>query len=65
MPDGLQPTKEQEEVTTPADEALIVDPRAGLTPAQMVERKLLSMLEGQALPVSQVQMAVLPRARGR
>jgi hypothetical protein len=45
------------------DESLVADPRGGLTPSQMVERKLLSLLDGQALPVSHVQMMVLPRSR--
>jgi hypothetical protein len=44
-----------------ADESLVADPRASLTPSQMVERKLLTLLDGRALPVSQVQMVVLPR----
>jgi hypothetical protein len=30
--------------TPPAEEALVSDARAGLTPAQMVERKLVTML---------------------
>jgi hypothetical protein len=37
-----------------AEESLIADARAGLTPAQMVERKLLSLLKTNPLPVSQV-----------
>jgi hypothetical protein len=37
-----------------AEESLIADSRAGLTPAQMVERKLLSLLKTHPLPVSQV-----------
>jgi hypothetical protein len=45
-PPGL--TAEMEE------ESLIADARAGLTPAQMVERKLLSLLKTNPLPVSQV-----------
>jgi hypothetical protein len=35
-----------------AEEALVVDARAGLSPAQMVERKLASLLGGHSLPVS-------------
>jgi hypothetical protein len=34
------------------DEALVADARAGLTPAQMVEHKLASILKCQPLPVS-------------
>jgi hypothetical protein len=39
-------------VRTAADEALVVDARAGLSPAQMVERKLASLLKSHSLPVS-------------
>lgn len=35
-----------------AEETLVVDARAGLTPAQMVEQKLASLLQGTPLPVS-------------
>jgi hypothetical protein len=45
------------------EEALVADPRAGLTPSQMVERKLLSLLDGRALPVSHVQLVPLPHGR--
>jgi hypothetical protein len=34
------------------EEALVADARAGLTPAQMVERKLGSLLKSNPLPVS-------------
>ena len=49
------------------DEALIADARAALTPAEMVERKLLCVLKGGSLPVSHVRLPGLPprgRARG-
>jgi hypothetical protein len=36
----------------PAEETLVLDARAGVTPAQMVERKLSSLLRGVVLPVS-------------
>lgn len=36
------------------DEALVADVRAELTPAQMVERKVASLLKDHALPVSQL-----------
>jgi hypothetical protein len=39
------------------DEALVADARAGLTPAQMVERKLASLLKSQPLPVSHLMTA--------
>jgi hypothetical protein len=47
------------------EEVLVTDPRAALTPAQMVEQKLLSLLEGRPLPVSQVRVALVPRDRAR
>jgi hypothetical protein len=42
------------------DEALIRDVRAELSPAEMVERKLYSMLRGRLVPLSHVRMASLP-----
>jgi hypothetical protein len=48
-----------------SDEGLIRDPRAEMTPAQMVESKLVSLLNGSPLPLSQVRMAQLGRDRGR
>jgi hypothetical protein len=44
------PTLTEEE----AEEALVADARAHLTPSQMVERKLVSLLKANPLPVSQV-----------
>ena len=41
------------------EEALIVDSRAGLRPAQAVERKLVLLLEGRALSISQLRLAPL------
>jgi hypothetical protein len=35
----------------PIGEELVLDARAALTPAQMVERKLIALLKGDALPV--------------
>jgi hypothetical protein len=43
-------------------EDLVRDARAGLTPAQMVERKLFSMLGSEPLPVSRLQSAGPRRA---
>lgn len=39
------------------EEVLIRDARAGLSPSQMVERKLLSLLNGRPLPASQVLLS--------
>ncbi len=43
---------------------LIADTRAGLTPADMVESKLLILLRGAPVAGSHVRMGV-PRVRGR
>jgi hypothetical protein len=45
------------------EEALIADVRAGLTPSQQVERKLISLLKSNPLPISRVPMGFkgLPR----
>jgi hypothetical protein len=69
-PPGLPPRQHPGNLTAAdpcqADvESLIADARADLTPAQMVERKLLSLLKGRLLPVSHVRLANLPRSRGR
>lgn len=45
------------------DETLVVDERAGLRPAQMVELKLRAALHDRALPVSHIQMANSLRPR--
>jgi len=37
------------------EEALVADSRASLTPAQMVERKLVSLLKSNPLPVSHLK----------
>jgi hypothetical protein len=42
------------------EETLVPDARAGVTPAQMVERKLSSLLRGVALPLSWL-LAARPR----
>jgi hypothetical protein len=44
------------------DEVMIADARAGLSPSQMVERKLLSLLKATPLPMSCLQMASAFRA---
>jgi hypothetical protein len=43
------------------EETLIADARAGLTPSQLVERKLMGVLRGGALPVSHLLNAVKGR----
>ncbi len=48
-----------------SDEAMIVDERSRLTPAQMVETKLLSRLKDSSLKVSHLQMRGLSRYRGQ
>jgi hypothetical protein len=37
------------------EEVMVADVRAGLTPAQMVERKLVSLLKATPLPMSRMQ----------
>ena len=46
-----------------SEETLVVDARADLSPAQMVEQKLLVLLRDKALPVSYLQKVYLPRTR--
>jgi hypothetical protein len=45
------------EGTAKNEEILVPDARALLTPAQMVERKLVSLLKNASLPVSHLQTA--------
>ena len=47
-----------------AEESLILDARGGLSPAQMVEAKLMSLLRAKGSLVSHIQMAGLLKARG-
>jgi len=47
-----------------AEESLILDARGGLSPAQMVEAKLVSLLRAKGSLVSHIQMAGLLKARG-
>ncbi len=49
-------------VTLP-EESLVVDDRSNLTPAQMVENKLINRLKESSLPVSHLQMRGLVRNR--
>lgn len=53
-----------EPIVPPAhEEVLIVDDRAALRPAQVVESKLTKLLEEASLPVSHLQMRGLLRTR--
>jgi hypothetical protein len=52
-------------VAAPADESLVADTRAGLTPAQFVERKLLALLKSDPMPISLSQGFATPGVRGR
>lgn len=51
-------------LTPVAEEALVVDARAGLTPSQAVERKLAVLLKGQPVPVSHLLSACRARQHG-
>jgi len=44
------------------EESIVTDSRAGVTPSQMVERKLIGLLRGTPLPVSQLLTAVRRRS---
>jgi hypothetical protein len=50
-------------MTRTPEETLVRDRRAGLSPAQMVERKLIFLLRGNSLPMSLGQMNSLVRLR--
>jgi hypothetical protein len=51
-------------VSLPAEEVIVPDLRAGVTPAQAVERKLVAMLQGgAAIPASHFRLARLCRQR--
>jgi hypothetical protein len=49
-------------LTASVQEKLVHDVRAGLTPAQMVERKLVALLRNTILPASQLQASRTRRA---
>src|SRR4051794_13960834 len=59
---GARPQATRFAVPLP-EESLVVDDRSHLTPAQMVETKLISRLRESSLPVSHLQMRGLVRAR--
>ena len=44
------------------EEVMVADVRAGLTPSQMVERKLVSLLKATPLPMSRLQTTGARRA---
>jgi hypothetical protein len=50
------PAAEKEIVIVSVEESLVEDERSGLTPAQMVERKLVRLLKSNPLPVSQLNV---------
>jgi hypothetical protein len=52
--DTRAPRPAEADLTPAKDESLVTDNRAGLTPAQMVERKLLALLKASPLPMSHV-----------
>jgi hypothetical protein len=49
--------------TTAPEETLVYDARAGLTPSQMVERKLRTLTKGASLPMSLLHQRTLRRAQ--
>jgi hypothetical protein len=48
--------EEQRNAGTRIEEALVADSRAGVTPAEMVERKLAGLLKTNPLLISQAQL---------
>ena len=64
MPSRAPQLAPQPSAVPATEEALVADPRAALTPAQMVERKLDSLLNSQPLPVSHLT-ATRPAGRRR
>ena len=57
-----RPASSRVEVSLP-EESLVVDDRSHLTPAQMVENKLINRLRESSMPVSHLQMRGLVRNR--
>jgi hypothetical protein len=53
-----------EEAPVP-EEALVTDRRAGLTPSELVEQKLISLLKSNPVRISHVQVVATGLARGR
>jgi hypothetical protein len=52
------------EALAQSDETLVADPRALLSPSQMVERKLIGLLRNGPLPVSQLMTSLIRSHRG-
>ncbi len=50
-----------EPVAPPSEDTLVTDARDGLTPAQLVERKLVAMLPSAPLPVSRLRPTAVRR----
>ena len=48
-------TDEAQTLPAGREEVMVADDRAGLSPAQMVERRLVSLLKATPLPVSRLQ----------
>jgi len=55
-PDTNSQVTVEQVVVKPPEEALVADTRAGLTPSQHVERKLISLLKSSLVPISHVQI---------
>ena len=62
-PDSL--VSKAQVVVKPPEEALVADTRAGMTPSQHVERKLITLLKSSLVPVSHVQMMATGISRKR
>lgn len=60
--DSTQEVVSMRRNTSPPEETLVNDARAGLTPSQMVEQKLVEMLRSTVLPASHLQMNRTRRA---
>jgi hypothetical protein len=63
MSNRLPAAKVEPDPKKVADESLVSDVRAGLTPAQMVERKLASLLNSTPLPLSRLPNTPVQRPR--
>lgn len=62
-PHTAQALLDSAEISPVHDEALIVDSRSSVSPAQMVENKLSRILKDTSMPVSHLQMRGLLRSR--
>jgi hypothetical protein len=59
---SIQEQASPRRLTVLPQEMLVNDSRAGLTPSQMVERKLATMLRSTILPASHLQATRMRRA---